>query len=414
LYDKPTHIGEFGLGGDGSGLGVLDPTGIHVHNNMWGSLFGGGLGTGMSWWWDSYIEPKNLYPVFNGPAAISAQIPLKEKAFRPSAATISGAPGDLKLNVSLGWSGLGDTLIQINSAGVITPSNYALGQFLYGSSWNTQFRRPPVFSIDMPQAGQFKVIVGGQLGTSPSLRIWLDGTQVLSTSPAVNQTYTINVPAGQHTIKVDNLGTDWMTIANYVFEGLGSSVNAFMLKSEDQTHLAGWMLNTDYNHVFVKANGAPDAVSGSVLTVGNMANGNYFAKWYDCQTGAFLQGDPVTVSNQTLVLPLPELIWDLALVLDGQAVGTSETVQALPVSVFPNPVSESPVTISFALQNAENVDIALFDAAGVAVQNLFSGKISAGEHAISAQIARDLTPGIYWIQISAGKQRAAKALGIVR
>ncbi len=414
LYDKPVLVGEFGLGADGNALSTLDPSGIHIHNNMWGSLFGGGLGTGMSWWWDSYIEPKNLYPVCNGVSAMAEQVPFKAKDFRPAASSVLGAPGDLKLNPALGWAGLGDSLIQINSEGIITPANFKLGQFLYGSSWNTQYRRPPVFQITMPQAGQFKILTGDQFGTSPKLSVWLDGNQVLLENPILNHTYTINLSAGAHTLKVDNLGTDWMMIASYTFVGLGSAVDSYVLKSADGTQLAGWMLNSEYNHVFVKANGAPDAISGSVLKVENMVDGTYYAKWFDCQTGALLFTDPVSVANGSLQLPIPDLIWDVALLLDGQLVSTTETVQSLPVSVFPNPVSEGPATISFQLQQVENVEIALYDATGLAVQSLLSNELAAGEHSISLQLASNLPPGIYWVQVSAGKQRASKAIGLVR
>lgn len=413
-YEKPALIAEFGLGADGGVLSTIDPNGIHIHNNMWGSLFGGGLGTGMSWWWDSYIEPQNLYPYFRGLAEVSGQIQLAKKDFRPTSASVSGAPGDLKLNTALGWAGLGDTLIQINSAGIITPVNYMLGQFLYGSTWNTQYRRPPVFKIEMPQAGQFKILTGNEFGTNPNLVVWLDGNQVLSVNPAANQTYTINISAGSHTLKVDNLGTDWMQISSYTFTGLGSSVDAYFLKSADHTRIAGWMLNADYNHVFVKANGAPDAISGAVLTVENMENGPYLAKWFDCQTGALLQSNPLLVTNGTITLPLPELIWDVALVVDGQALSANETVQTLPVSVFPNPVSDGPVTVSFDLPQAENTEILLLNASGLLLRSLFSEKLAAGAHSMSLQLTSNLPPGIYWLQVNAGKQRAAKAFGLVR
>jgi len=145
-----------------------------------------------------------------------------------------------------------------------------------------------------------------------------------------------------------------------------------------------------------------------------MQNGLYLAKWFDCQTGALLQSNPVTVTNQTLILPIPELIWDLALVVDGQALGTNESVQTLPVSVFPNPVKDDPVTISFDLSQTESTEIVLLDASGLLVQSLFLGKLAAGAHSMSVQLASNLPSGIYWLQVNAGKQRAAKAIGLIR
>lgn len=415
-YDKPALIGEFGLSAAGSSLSTLDPAGIHIHNSLWGPLFGGGLGTGMSWWWDSYIEPKNLYTHFAGVSAVAAQVPLDGSFFRPTTASVSGgAAGELKLNPSLGWAGLGDTLIQISGDGTVSPSNYKLGQFLYGSQWNTQYRRPPVFKVNMPQAGQFKVLTGSQLATSPNLTVWLDGAKVLSVAPTANQTYTVTVPAGQHTLKVDNLGTDWLSIAGYAITGIGSALDAYVLKSADNSRIAAWVLNSNYNHVFVKANGAPNAVSGGALTVSGMADGSYTAKWLDCQTGALLQAAPVTVSGGNLALTVPDLVWDIALVVDATSADDEAwPLRTLPVSVFPNPVSEGAANVSFFLENAENVEVELLNAGGAMVQQVFSGRLEAGEQRIEAVLPTGLSAGIYWLKLTGGKYRATKALGVVR
>lgn len=416
LYDKPALIGEFGLNAANISLNALDPKGIHLHNNLWGPLFGGGLGTGMTWWWDSYIEPQNLYPHFAGVSAVAQQVAFREKNFRPAAgASVSGgAAGELKLNPSLGWAGLGDTLIQVGSDGTVLPNNYKLGQFLYGSQWNTQYRRPPSFKVNMPQAGQFKVLIGSQLGNSPNLTMWLDGAKVVNTVPAINQTYTVNVPAGQHTLRVDNLGTDWATIAGYTLTGIGSALDAYVLKSADNTRLAAWILNSNYNHVFVKANGSPDAISGGVLAVNGMANGAYTAKWLDCHTGTLLQSNPVTVAGGSLTLAVPDLVWDVALVVDATSSDSEAWLRSLPVSVFPNPVSDTPLSISFFLEKPENVEVELLDAGGTVVQRVFSGDLLAGEQRISAQVSGGLPAGIYWLKLTAGKYRTAKAVGVVR
>lgn len=416
LFDKPSLIGEFGLNAANISLNALDPKGIHLHNNLWGPLFGGGLGTGMTWWWDSYIEPQNLYPHFAGVSTVAQQVAFREKDFRPVADAVvsGGAAGELKLNPSLGWAGLGDTLIQVSGDGTISPSNYKLGQFLYGSQWNTQYRRPPSFKVNMPQAGQFKVLIGSQLGSSPNLTVWLDGVKAVNTIPGANQTYTVNVPAGQHTLRVDNLGTDWATIAGYTFTGIGSALDAYVLKSADNTRLAAWILNSNYNHVFVKANGAPDAISGGVLTVKNVANGAYTAKWLDCQTGALLQSNPVTVSGGNLTVTVPDLVWDVALVVDATSADSETWLRSLPVSVSPNPISEGSLSISFFLENPANVEVELLNAGGVVVQRVFSGQLLAGEQRLSAQVPDGLPAGIYWLKLATGKYRAMKAVGVVR
>ncbi len=413
-YDKPVHIGEFGLLTENTALKTLDPNGIHVHNNLWGPLFGGGVGTGMGWWWDSYFDPQQLYRYFNPLATLTAQMPLAAKNFRPlQNTTVSGAAGDLKLNATLDWAGLGDTLLEVSPKGV-NPTNYKLGKYLYGSVWNTQYRRPPVFKTEWTAPGQFRIMVGNQFGNSPRLAVWLDGIQVLLLTPTANQNIMLEVPAGKHTIKVDNLGTDWMTIACYSFSGLGSALDAYVLCSSDQSRAAGWLLNSDYNHQYVRSNGAPDAINGAKLRMEQIANGQYFVKWFDCQTGSLVQTDPLMVANGVAEFSIPEIVWDLAFVLDAQPAKTAEATAAMPLSVFPNPIAREPLNLAFDLARAENVVVLLCDAGGRVVQSLYTALLPAGSHQVTLALEPGLSAGVYWIHVAAGKERAAKPIGIVR
>ncbi|MCB0634343.1 MAG: DUF5060 domain-containing protein, partial [Lewinella sp.] len=111
-YGKPTLTGEFGLGGSPV-LAAADPDGIHIHNAMWATLFGGGLGTGMSWWWDSYIHPRNLYYHFDPMSVVTTVVPFKERDLRPTSSYVSGASGDLSISPSLGWGEIGTNTITI-------------------------------------------------------------------------------------------------------------------------------------------------------------------------------------------------------------------------------------------------------------------------------------------------------------
>lgn len=45
-----------------------DPEGINIHNGIWSALMNGYAGGAMNWWWDSYVDPMNLWAI-NQPAA---------------------------------------------------------------------------------------------------------------------------------------------------------------------------------------------------------------------------------------------------------------------------------------------------------------------------------------------------------
>jgi hypothetical protein len=108
-YGKPTLNGEFGLSGDGRPLAANDPGGIYVHNALWGSMLSGAMGPGLSWWWDNYIDPQDLYVHFNGLAAFVAGVDWRGGGYAPvevrlgvGSAGALGAGGDSAAALGVG------------------------------------------------------------------------------------------------------------------------------------------------------------------------------------------------------------------------------------------------------------------------------------------------------------------------
>lgn len=406
-YSKPTFNGEFGLGGSAESLANIDANGIYVHNAIWGSLFSGGAGAGLTWWWDNYIHPRNLYYHFAPLSAVAARIPFSKNSMASAPVRITGAPADLSLTPSLGWGGLGALNVAIGANG----TDAALGSYLYGAQWNTQFRRPPTFSVEYPVAGKFTVVTGTTAGTNPRINITLDGKVVLDNAAAINQSYTIDVPSGPHTIKVDNTGTDWITIKSYVFSGMGSAVDAYALLGKDRTSLSAWILNHSYNHVYVKSKGLPPPVTGAVLQFDQLKDGAYLATWYNCLTGAQVREEPVTVIGGQLNLPIPELSWDLALFVQGQSVATREKIPVLDFRIFPNPLpADNVLHLEFDLQNTSPLNISLLDASGREVKSLFSGNHPTGPVQLALPLPARISGGVYWIRVQSRHSVGVKPL----
>jgi hypothetical protein len=313
-FNKPTYTGEFGINPSNSNLSAIDPNGIHVHNSVWATLFGGGMGAGASWWWESYIEPQNLYTHYKAPALVTAQIPLAAQNYKPVSGTVTGGgTSDVSYAPGGGWGATTAASFTIAADGSITPGANMLGTFLYGSQWNTQFRNPPTFTVNFPVNGEFKVMTASTTGTSPKVNIYLDGNMVINQNATVSTTYSIAVPAGNHTIKVDNLGTDWISISQYVFTNMGSPLNTYLLKSADSKRTTGWIHNKKYNWVDAgPGKPAPATITGATLSVPAMANGTYEVKWFECMNGTVLSTTSVMVVSGVLTLPVPDVAWDLA------------------------------------------------------------------------------------------------------
>ena len=89
--NKPLLLAEFGFATGEEGVDSNDKTGIHLHNGLWATLYSGQAGSGMYWWWDTYIEPLNLWHHF---ASLSTFMQALDPAqFKPSVATVTSDNG---------------------------------------------------------------------------------------------------------------------------------------------------------------------------------------------------------------------------------------------------------------------------------------------------------------------------------
>jgi hypothetical protein len=89
--DKPLLLAEYGFATGTEGVDSFDQTGIHFHNGLWAALFSGHAGTGMYWWWDTYIEPLNLWQHYAGLTNFLATVDPAE--FTPGKAKIMAEEG---------------------------------------------------------------------------------------------------------------------------------------------------------------------------------------------------------------------------------------------------------------------------------------------------------------------------------
>lgn len=318
-YNKPTINGEFGIapsgGTNGANISNADSTGNNLHNSMWATAFNGSMGGALPWFWNDYIDPRNLYYHFKPLATVLANIPLKDANYKPATASIvSSVVSNVIISPGFNWGLAPAGAFTVNADGTIMPSSNQLGQYLYGSSFNTQNRNPPTFTVNYPVAGQFVVNTGGSTGTAPKVTIYVDGVEELNQNAAINSSYAVNIAAGAHTIKVDNLGTDWILIANYTFTNIGSPINTYLLKSADSLRAAGWLHNKSYNWLYLRNNGGnpPPAISNPSIQIPGVRNGAYTIALYSCTTGLQTGTINATAVNHSLNFSLPTIAWDIA------------------------------------------------------------------------------------------------------
>jgi hypothetical protein len=338
-YGKPHFVGEFGADAGGS-RGDADPTGIHLHNGLWSSLMSPSAGTAMLWWWDSYIDPKNLYPHFGAVARFLKGVDWSGARWEPMGEVSTSYRGpqpaayryrDRNVFPRHGsWKeapfNRAQTFVVDREGEIANEEN--LARILHGKRNHLKLHNPATFEVEYPMPGKFVVHIEGVSGYGgAALEIWRGDERVLAkafTDPdglASTQTirqyagdYAIDVPRGRHTIRVVNPGPDWCEVGyrltNYVYAAR-PNLRVLGLRGRELTLL--WVQNRDHTW-FLRSQKRPLVpVAPSTLTLPDVADGVYEVELWDTYAGKPVRSESTRVSNGHLEIWLPEIERDVAL-----------------------------------------------------------------------------------------------------
>ncbi len=152
----------------------------------------------------------------------------------------------------------------------------------------------------------------------PRLTVSLDGDVVLERelSPsgpadqydprAYYQRYAVEVPAGDHTIRVANTGGGTITTAfeltNYVRRN-GPNLEVRGLQTEDYILL--WLKHPEFNWMYRRMGMTSDEQPAGRLTLRNVPDGSWSAQWLDTVEARPVGQEMVTSKNGILSLPTP-------------------------------------------------------------------------------------------------------------
>lgn len=339
-YGRPHLLGEFGVPLTAevlAGMAKIDPQGVHLHNAIWSSALSGGAGTALTWWWDNYVHPNNLYRIFTPLAKYCDGVPWTTAAFRPVEAAVSWRktpppqpPRDLVLPCR------GQPQVSGHVTLDVRQPPKSLGRFyLYGRAQRDQ-QKSVAFTLDRPTAGRLILHVG-QVWTLGILELKLDGKPVLRQEfPAgpgdgpwkkseldkrwniygaeYDKDIAIEVPAGRHTVDFFNAGKDGITIDRIT---LPASV------PDDRPHLRCvgltgqrlallWIQNSDHTFESLMEKRAVATVEGARVTVRRIPPGPCQVEWWDTASGQLTRTTTERATENGLALELPALAGDLA------------------------------------------------------------------------------------------------------
>jgi len=336
-WGRPHLIGE--IGADSTGPRAKDdPDGMQIHDPMWMSIASGVSGASSPWWWDNYIATNHLYSLFNGPRKFTEGIDWPGEAFQLVDPTF-GYPGvnkkpplrDLILDGGPQlWQASSvnrPASVQVSEEGVTGP--IPLSGLQHGLRNHPEFHNPVQFRVETSHPIRFDVMVGDVSGYGgATLRVDLDGEHVMTrdfpSTDSVNHAplnkfagrYSINVPKGIHTVKVEDIGADWFTVA-YRFTDLiprakppidgwallGNETVLGWFRAEGRTwrRVCGWKET---------ATPAPPTVVGIV----GLPAGKWTVEYWDTWKGIVTSTETISVRNDGKArVSLPRIDTDIAI-----------------------------------------------------------------------------------------------------
>ncbi len=420
-YNKPTAIGEYDFLELGSWASNNDPAGINLHSSLWSSVMSGAYLTAMTWSWNDYIANKGLFHHYKAVGEFISQVNLLEKNFIPvNLQTYTSQRSDFPVPPAFpNWGISPANYFTISHMGIVNPSTINLSKFLYGTVFNTEFRNPPTFFVTYDEPAEFKVVAGNSIGTSPRIQIWLNGIKRLEQLVNPNVTYSINVPAGEHQIFIDNQGIDWMRVAEYIFTNFVVATRCFALKAEDE--IIGWIQNRNYNWRHIRDIGVtlPLIHDGKIFINDITPNSIFSVEWWDTQSATISYIDTVISISNILQVNVPPFNKDWAFRL--KKIGTTGFIvnestikkEFYLYENYPDPFNSQTI-IKFYLNSDSKISLKVYDLLGREIKILISDEyLKQGEYKFHLD-ASDLSAGVYFYKLQSDTRSEAKKMILIK
>ena len=197
-----------------------------------------------------------------------------------------------------------------------------MSAYLQGNGKNKKMFPQAVFHVNYPAAGKFSVRIDEVTPDGARLEVGLDGqpAATLDFGPAPqpqpgresrpefrrnlrpNATLEIPIPEGEHTIRLENTGPDWVHLDQFVLTPYAPQLGVLAKGNENMAVL--WVCNRSP---------AKDQTVSGTLHVPGLAAGSYSVNWMDTRKAKIVSQQMVTASgSDPLTLTTPPIADDLA------------------------------------------------------------------------------------------------------
>jgi hypothetical protein len=334
---KPHFVAE--IGADTTGPRAEDdPNGLQIHDPLWTSIAVASAGGAMPWWWDSYIHPRNLYPIWSAASRFIEGIDWGREGLScvRSSVEYQHPPAVFPLDDIVlergetNWSEGAHNrpvTIRVSGSGAVGPK---VSGMLHGVGNHPTLHNPVTFQTDFDHPVSLVVEVENVSGYGgANLRVTVDEAEVLakdfpdddkltSDLKQYSGEYRVEVPAGKHEVVVANDGQDWFT-ATLRFEKAVRRTRPPLVSwaSAGKSTTVVWVRHRDrtWRQAAVKKVVPPPAPP-SILSIQTVPAGTYDVELWDTWKGEVVQRSRTTVdAGGRAAIELPEIAADLAVKL---------------------------------------------------------------------------------------------------
>jgi Domain of unknown function (DUF5060) len=269
---------------------------IGVDAPIWAGLMNGQSGNEEPWWWDS-LDAGNDYIYFRATSDFITLSGLGDQIDLIKSAPLmtGGADGPLIFAPGGGWAtATQETFIVGNTApdGIGSAPSYLQGEYHQSMTPGGY-----TFDVDYSQPGTFAVQVLQIAASGAGLEIVLDGSVKTNISfpsfgsdTSTNFTASISVPAGSHTMNINDPGLDWILLGHITLDPYAPALAAYAVGNASFNATWVWNQTNVFN---LNANAS---VAGTVQVAGLNA-GTYAATWWDTFAGVPITNFALTVTS---------------------------------------------------------------------------------------------------------------------
>lgn len=332
-YHKPHLMGEFGIDYLNSD-GKYDPfgKGVEIHNAAWTCLMNQSFGIAITHW-KEYVDTFNIYTHFKAISNFVKDIDWNSNNFEKIKAELRLTDDPyttLFLAPEGAWGEKTTKPIKINPDGILLDK---INRYIYGECSKTKsYYFTPEFLVDYSVKGNFILHIG-QVSQRVPLAVFIDGKKVWEHqffvqgvngewksnhfdpitkwyTATFDKDYSIPIPSGFHSIRIENSGIDWIELKGISLENYQPKIEIFGLKGEIETIC--WVHNKESNWSNYIGKKTIKPIANVQFTIYDLDEGQYRVQYWNTMNGKIEKEEIKNTSNGDVKLSIHQLINDMA------------------------------------------------------------------------------------------------------